>query len=85
MKTLPTAVVIRNVDDLGRIVIPKTYRESLGLDSGIPVELMPTEEGLLLRRAHALCDNCRELASRQVENLRFCEACMKRIVAAQTV
>ena len=39
--------VLKEVDMLGRIVIPKEFRKRFGL--GEQVELIPTEEGILLR------------------------------------
>ena len=41
--------VIKEVDKLGRIVIPKEYRERFGLTES--VELVATEDGILLRSA----------------------------------
>lgn len=42
--------VLRPVDELGRVVIPKELRRTLNLRDGVSkVEIIPTEEGLLLR------------------------------------
>ena len=40
--------IIKKIDKLGRIVIPKSIRDRLSLDEC--AELILTEEGLLLRR-----------------------------------
>ena len=39
--------IIKDVDSLGRIVIPKEFRELYGLTAS--VEILPTESGILLR------------------------------------
>lgn len=39
--------IIRRVDDLGRIVIPKEIRRTLGVSEGTPMELF-TEDGKLI-------------------------------------
>jgi AbrB family looped-hinge helix DNA binding protein len=39
--------VIKEIDKLGRIVIPKEFRERLGI--GKEVEIVLTNEGLLIR------------------------------------
>ena len=39
--------IIKEIDKLGRIVIPKEYRERFGLSGG--VEILPTDSGILLR------------------------------------
>ncbi|MBR6546226.1 MAG: AbrB/MazE/SpoVT family DNA-binding domain-containing protein [Clostridia bacterium] len=45
---METAVgIVKEVDRLGRIVIPKEYREQFGLTE--KVEIVATEKGLLLR------------------------------------
>lgn len=41
--------VIRRVDDLGRVVIPKEFRESLGVSDGLPVEILNQGDSLVIR------------------------------------
>lgn len=42
--------VLRPVDELGRVVIPKELRKTLNLKDGVSrVEIIPTDEGLLLK------------------------------------
>ena len=40
--------VIKEIDRLGRLVIPKAYRDRLGLEK--EVELVLTKEGVLVRK-----------------------------------
>ena len=40
----PTGI-IRRVDDLGRIVIPKVIREKLGIEDGEPLEIFIDKDG----------------------------------------
>lgn len=44
--------VIRRVDDLGRVVIPKEFRESLGLSDGLPVEILNQGDSVVIRPYH---------------------------------
>lgn len=37
--------IIRRIDDLGRIVIPETIRQQLGIKEGQPMELFLDESG----------------------------------------
>lgn len=48
MNTTPRGI-IRRFDDLGRIVIPKEIRRKFKINSGEPVEIYTTEEGILLK------------------------------------
>lgn len=41
--------IIKEIDALGRIVIPKEYRERLHLDK--EVEILLTEDGVLIRNS----------------------------------
>ena len=43
----PTGI-IRRIDDLGRIVIPKMFREKLKIEEGQPFEIFMTKNGFVL-------------------------------------
>ena len=40
--------IIRRIDDLGRIVIPKEIRRSLGIKEGDPLEFFTNREGEII-------------------------------------
>lgn len=42
--------IIRRIDDLGRIVIPKEIRRNIRVGEGSPMEIFVTEEGVLLKK-----------------------------------
>lgn len=41
--------IVRNMDSLGRIVIPKEFRRVFALKENEAIEILATEEGILLR------------------------------------
>ena len=41
--------IVRKIDDLGRIVLPKEIRDSEGWNSGQPMEMFMIEEGMVIR------------------------------------
>lgn len=45
--------IVRRIDDLGRIVIPKEIRRTMGAGEGTPIEIFPTNEGVLLKKYYA--------------------------------
>ena len=47
-KTVKTTGIVRRVDDLGRIIIPKEIRNSLMIHEGDPLEIFTTEDGEIL-------------------------------------
>ena len=42
--------IIRRVDDLGRIVIPKELRRSFDIRDGDPIEMYVTEDTIILKK-----------------------------------
>lgn len=42
--------IIRRVDDLGRIVIPKEIRQRAGITEGTPMEIMMEKDTIVLRK-----------------------------------
>lgn len=42
--------IVRRVDDLGRIVIPKEIRRQLGVSENTPMELFLEDKSLVIRR-----------------------------------
>lgn len=41
--------IIRKVDSLGRVVIPKEYRKIFGMEAHQLIEIIATTEGLVIR------------------------------------
>lgn len=45
--------IIRRIDDLGRVVIPREIRTTLGIKEGDPLELYTCEDGICLKKYEA--------------------------------
>ena len=43
-----TIGIVRRMDDLGRVCLPKELRKAMCLEPGDPVEIIPTSDGLML-------------------------------------
>lgn len=41
--------IVRKVDPLGRVVIPMETRKALNWETGTPVEMFATKEGIFIR------------------------------------
>lgn len=48
------AAIIRRMDPLGRVVIPKSIREQLGWQEGTPIEVIGSNDGIYLREQQTL-------------------------------
>ena len=42
--------IVRHIDDLGRIVIPKEIRRAMGINEGNQIEILTTAEGMIILR-----------------------------------
>lgn len=42
--------IVRRIDDLGRVVIPKEIRRTLAIREGDPLEIYTTDGGVLFRK-----------------------------------
>lgn len=49
--------IVRRIDDLGRVVIPKEIRRSMRLREGDPLEIYTTREGYVCFRKYSPCEN----------------------------
>lgn len=71
------AGVVRKVDQLGRIVLPKSLRKRYRMNVGDPVEILIQGEHILLERYRPKCLFCN--STEQVSEYRekyLCRSCM---------
>lgn len=75
------SVIIRKLDGLGRIVLPKELRDIQGLDEGTPMDVFLDDEGnVLLRKSICHCILCGSGKIIWTENGKsMCGACMEKI------
>lgn len=54
--------IVRRVDDLGRVVIPKEIRRSMGIKEGEPMEIFLERDAVIFRRySYNLADEVKHL------------------------
>lgn len=72
--------IVRRVDELGRIVLPKELRESMAIQDGTPMEILVDGKSIILRKHKSYCACCgRDNAPMMITgNLRVCAACFGR-------
>lgn len=74
--------IVRNVDELGRIVIPKEMRRNMDIASGDPIEIYVDEEKIILTKYAPNCYFCG--SNDQVvefKGKRICKSCLDQIKA----
>jgi len=64
-------VIIKTVDSLGRIVLPKNMRDYYSISLNDKVKLQPTNKGILITRC---CDNidCKDLDDGVEKTIAIC-------------
>lgn len=50
--------IVRRIDDLGRVVIPKETRKVLGLECGDPLEIFIEGNSIVLKKYEPGCEFC---------------------------
>ena len=61
--------IIRKIDDLGRIVIPKEIRKSLRIREGDPLEIYIEKNGEIILRKYATMGDMLEVSTQYAETL----------------
>ena len=51
-----TTGIVRRIDDLGRVVIPKEIRKSLRIKDGEPLEIMVSDDKIILKKYSSIED-----------------------------
>lgn len=77
--------MVRRVDDLGRLVLPKELRRTFGINSGDPVEIFTTADKIVLKKYQPAggCSLCGGIADRYLElgaDKRICRRCGQKII-----
>ena len=55
--------IVRRVDDLGRVVIPREIRRSMGIKEGEPLEIFIEDDAVIFRRySYNLVDEVKRVA-----------------------
>lgn len=77
---MKTEGIIRNVDTLGRIVIPKEMRKVLEINEGDPIEIVKINNDIVLRKYSKGCIFCgSDKDASEFNNVLVCSVCRKAL------
>lgn len=68
----------RIIDSLGRIVIPKSIRNKLGIDSSCNLRIYEENGKIIIEKASPVCRICGSFENVN-QTFRICEHCMQKI------
>lgn len=74
--------IVRKVDQLGRIVLPKSIRKNYEMDEGDPVEILVKDDHIILEKFKPKCSFCFSVDNVKEYNERYvCKTCVEEIAA----
>ena len=72
--------IVRNIDELGRVVVPKELRKKLGIANTDPVEIYVEGEKIILTKYHPVCHFCGSSDSIvEYKDKNVCKKCIEEI------
>lgn len=72
--------IVRKVDELGRIVLPKELRTVLDIDIKDPVEIFTEEEYIVLKKYDPSCCLCGSMENlRYFKDKKICRKCIDEL------
>ncbi|MDD6203947.1 MAG: AbrB/MazE/SpoVT family DNA-binding domain-containing protein [Firmicutes bacterium] len=72
--------ITRQVDTLGRVVLPKELRRNLGLDVNDAMEIYVDGESIILKKYHPSCIFCDEVTDVVSYNGKMiCRSCLAKL------
>jgi AbrB family transcriptional regulator, transcriptional pleiotropic regulator of transition state genes len=68
--------VVRKIDDLGRIVLPKEIRTALNAPEKTPFEIFVSNDSIILRKYQPGCGECGDTAVPLFGETKICAGCL---------
>lgn len=69
--------ITRKIDELGRIVLPKELRDTLGLITNASIEIFPEGDSIVLKKYTPSCTICNDFRDELIvlNDIKMCSAC----------
>lgn len=72
--------IVRNIDELGRVVVPKELRRKLGIANTDPVEIYCEEDKIILKKYIPVCHFCGSTEGlTEYREKNICSSCIKEL------
>lgn len=77
---MKTAGIVRNLDNVGRLVIPKEMRNVMGISEGDPLEIFQVNNGIVVRKYSRGCMFCgSDKDTAEFKDVLICKECKKAL------
>lgn len=78
--------IIRSIDKLGRIVVPRELHKTIGITIGTPMEIFTEGESIILKQYKLGCTFCNEVGElTEFKGKAICECCMGDLRSSEVV
>lgn len=68
--------VVRHIDNLGRLVIPREFTRTMGIDLGDPMEMILDGNCVIVKKYAPGCSRCDSMEIViECKGMRFCRKC----------
>lgn len=72
--------IVRKVDELGRIVLPKELRSTLNIQEKDPLEIFVEDSDIILRKYQPACIFCSSLSNiTTYRGHNICQSCLRKL------
>ena len=71
--------VIRKIDELGRIVVPKEIREKLEINNCDEVEISVKGKSIIIKKYFEVCNFCGKKGQIMFKNKLICKSCLNEL------
>ena len=72
--------IVRNIDELGRMVVPKELRKKLGIANTDPVEIYVEDDKIIIKKYLPVCHFCGSTESlREFREKNVCLSCIAEL------
>ncbi|MBR2650305.1 MAG: AbrB/MazE/SpoVT family DNA-binding domain-containing protein [Clostridia bacterium] len=79
---MKTTGIVRSIDELGRLVIPKELRKSLGMPAGTPVEILAIDGKIVVQKFCPGCHLCGGTEDlKELHGTSICAVCRSEIAS----
>ena len=73
--------IVRKIDGLGRIVVPKEMRDRLFIEEGDPLDIMVEDDAIVIRKSGSCCIFCGKSGERLIpfRGRSICPSCRSEL------
>lgn len=71
--------IVRKIDELGRIVVPKELRDKMDMPQGTSMEIFVNENQIILKKYQPGCQECGTVGVHLLGKSRICRPCAHKL------